>query len=90
MRGGGRGPNLYGVIGRPAGSVEGFRYSPSLLAYGATGAVWSVETVAAFITNPTGYLRAALGDDSARSEMGHRMLQGAEDMAAYLDSVTAN
>ena len=87
QRGGGRGPNLWAVIGRPVAGVEGFRYSASLAAYGATGAVWTPETLAAFVTNPTGYLREVLDDSGARSEMGHRALSGADDLAAYLDAL---
>ncbi|WP_049730998.1 c-type cytochrome [Rhizobium ecuadorense] len=45
----GVGPNLQGVVGRAAGSVEGFNYSPSLRNSGIT---WSPETLDAFLTNP--------------------------------------
>jgi cytochrome c len=34
------GPHLKGVVGRPAGSVEGFNYSESMKAKGAEGLVW--------------------------------------------------
>ena len=39
LKGGKSGPNLYGVVGRAAGSVEGFKYSKDLLAAGDTGLV---------------------------------------------------
>ena len=90
QRGGGRGPNLWGIIGSPVASAEGFRYSASLAAYGATGAVWTAETLAAFVADPTGYLREVLGDSGARSEMGYRLVRGGADMAAYLESVGAD
>ncbi|HEY0837033.1 MAG TPA: c-type cytochrome [Azospirillum sp.] len=37
------GPTLWRVFGRPAGAVEGYRYSPALR---RSGIVWSEETVA--------------------------------------------
>lgn len=48
------GPSLYGVYGRAAASLEGFRYSPAMTAYGATGVVWNDETLDAYIANPKG------------------------------------
>lgn len=46
------GPNLFGVIGRKAGSKEGFAYSDGMKAKGE----WSFEQLAAFINNPKGWL----------------------------------
>ncbi len=46
----GNGPNLWGVVGRPVASAEGFtKYSDALR---AVGGVWSVERIDAFLTNP--------------------------------------
>ncbi|MBD9638853.1 cytochrome c family protein [Ensifer sp. ENS07] len=45
----GVGPHLQGVVGRPAGSVEGFKYSPALKASGVT---WTPETLETFLANP--------------------------------------
>jgi len=50
----GVGPHLQHVIGRAAGSIEGFRYSPALQQAGIT---WSVETLDAFLTNPGAMVR---------------------------------
>lgn len=47
----GVGPNLQGVIGRPAGSVEGFNYSPALRESGIT---WTAETLDAYLADPRG------------------------------------
>lgn len=89
LRGGGRGPNLYALADRPVAAEPGFRYSPALAALGATGATWTAERFAAFAANPTAYLREALGDTSARSEMGYQLRGGnAEDLWAYLNSLT--
>ena len=35
------GPNLYGIVGRQAGVVDGFRYGNSLVEAGEEGLVWS-------------------------------------------------
>ncbi|KQS95448.1 cytochrome c family protein [Rhizobium sp. Leaf386] len=50
----GVGPNLQGVVGRAAGSVEGFNYSSPLRASGIT---WSPETLETFLTNPGAMVR---------------------------------
>jgi cytochrome c len=83
-RAGRTGPNLYGVIGRQAGSVEGFRYGPDIVAAGEQGLVWDETNIVAYLQDPTGFLREFTGDNSARSRMSYRMRNGAEDMAAFL------
>jgi cytochrome c len=45
----GPGPSLVGVLGRPAGSVPGFNYSPALRGANIT---WSAEELDAFLANP--------------------------------------
>lgn len=50
----GVGPHLQGIIGKPAGSVEGFRYSPALRDSGIT---WNAETLETFLTNPGAIVR---------------------------------
>ncbi|MFC3086319.1 c-type cytochrome [Tabrizicola soli] len=87
QKGGRTGPNLYGVIGRPVASEAGFAYGDSIAALGATGAVWDAAGLAAYIANPADYLKAALGDDAAKSKMSFKLASGGEDVAAYLESV---
>ena len=43
------GPNLNGLFGRQAGSVEGFKYSKAMKASEIT---WDAETLAKFLTKP--------------------------------------
>lgn len=88
-RGGRTGPNLYGVIGRAAGSVEDFRYSADLAAAGEAGLVWDAENFEAYVANPTSFLRSYLDKPSARGAMAFQLRNGAEDMYAYLESVAA-
>lgn len=87
QKGGRTGPNLYGVIGRAVASDPDFAYSDSLAALGATGAVWDEASLAAYVANPTDYLKTALGDDAAKSKMSFKLAAGGEDVAAYLASV---
>ena len=79
------GPNLWGVVGRQAGAYEGYtRFSPSMVAAGEAGLTWDEESFVAFLDNQTGFLRAFLDDNSARSQMNHRLRGSAEDLFAYL------
>jgi cytochrome c len=87
QKGGRTGPNLYGVIGRPVASDPDFSYGESIAALGATGAVWDEASLAAYVANPADYLKAALGDDAAKSKMSFKLASGGEDVAAYLASV---
>ena len=50
------GPNLRGVIGRRAGTVPGFRFSPALIEAGARGLVWTRATLDAYLADPAGFL----------------------------------
>ena len=43
------GPSLHGVVGRQAGQVAGFNYSPAMRESGKT---WDVATLDAYLTNP--------------------------------------
>ena len=54
------GPPLAGVVGRAAGSVPGYSYSPMMKAAGEAGLVWSEQAMIDYLPNPTGYLRAFL------------------------------
>ncbi len=47
------GPNLYGVVGRERGSVQGFNYSAGMK--GKPGK-WTVEDLSHFLQNPKGFI----------------------------------
>jgi cytochrome c len=87
-RGGRVGPNLYGIAGRQAGSVDGFRYSAPLMAAGQAGLVWTEANFVAYVADPTGFIRQATGDNSARSPMNFQLTSGAADLFAYLQSLS--
>ena len=77
----GTGPNLYNVVGRAAGSVEGVRYSNPMQAAAADGLVWTPETLDEFLADPRSYMRG--------TRMSFRGMRDADDraaMIAYLQS----
>lgn len=88
VKGGKTGPNLYGLPGRTIGAYDGYKYSKSLAAVAETGAVWNEESFVAYTANPNDYLKATLDDSKAKSKMSFRLKAGAEDVYAYLNSLT--
>lgn len=64
------GPNLAGVVGRRAGSLPGYAYSPAMK---ASGIVWTKEKIAAFIAGPQATVKgtkmyvAPVADPKARA-----------------------
>lgn len=47
------GPHLSGIVGRPAGSVEGFVYSPAMR---DSGLVWDAATLDQYLASPKAFL----------------------------------
>ncbi|MCX8256193.1 Cytochrome c2 [Beijerinckiaceae bacterium RH AL1] len=84
------GPPLGGVVGRKAGSVAGYNYSPLMKAAGDAGLVWTDAAVVDYLKNPTEYLRTYLkgkGKDATGSSMMYYMLADEtqrKNVAAYL------
>lgn len=80
------GPNLYGVIGRQAGSIDGFRYGASLVEAGEAGLEWDEEELVAYLLDPNTYLREKLDNNRARSQMSYRVRDEdtARDIIAFL------
>ena len=76
------GPNLWGVFGRKAGSVEGFAYSDGLK---ATGWVWDAEHLDKWITDP----RAAVAG-TKMTFFGIKDPKDRVDVIAYLKSETTS
>ena len=86
-KGGKSGPNLYGVVGRTAGSVEGFKYSKDLIAAGEAGLVWDEALLAEWTMDPKKFLQTYLDSKKAKSKISFKLKKGGEDVAAYLASV---
>lgn len=91
VRGGRTGPNLFGVIGRHAGSVPGFHYSPSMVAAGRRGLRWNEADFVTYVRDATAFLRGYLDEPSARGKMAYRLPDAdkARDVWAYLERVAA-
>lgn len=73
------GPLLNGIFGRPAGAIEGFRYSEGLKRENADGLVWTWETLDAYIENPKALV--------SKTRMNFRGIKDEEkraDLLAYL------
>lgn len=87
VKGGKTGPNLFGIVGRKAGSEEGFKYGAGLVELGETGLVWDEALIAAYVADPTAFVKEKTGDDAAKSNMTFKLAKGGEDVAAYLASV---
>ena len=82
-RGAKTGPNLYGIAMRQAGTVEGFRYSDSMVEAGEAGLVWSEENFVPYTHDPTSFLREVLDDRRARGKMTYK-LRGPDEEAANI------
>ena len=87
----GIGPFLSNVIGRSAGTAEGYKYSKSLIAAGQNGLVWSEEGISQWVENPTAFLREYLGDSSAKSKMPLKVKKEKDrvNVAAYVATFSA-
>ena len=79
------GPNLYGVVGRQAGT-EDFRYGGSLVEAGEAGLVWDTENMVPYLLDPNTFLRDTLDNRRARSQMSFRVRDDAtaENIIAFL------
>lgn len=86
------GPVLTGVVGRAAGSFEGYNYGKSMKAAGEAGLVWNAETLSDYLTDPTKFLRAALADPKAKAKMAFRLKKADErqDVIAYLETFSGS
>ena len=54
-----QGPNLFGVVGRQAGTVADFKYSPAFAA-GSGGIVWDEATLDRWLTDPQAVIPGAV------------------------------
>lgn len=82
------GPNLLGVFGRQAGTVE-FKFSTSMIEAGEAGLIWTPALVDAYITDPKAFLKETLGESRVRNKMKYKMKKEEQraDVIAYLMSL---
>ena len=74
------GPNLFGLFGRKAGTVQGFAYSDSMKASGIT---WDDKTVADYLKDPKGRV-----PDGKMAYAGLKQQMQLDDVIAYLKKAT--
>ncbi len=78
----GVGPNLWGIVGRRAASIEGFRYSANMRTLGEGGHTWTNDNLAAYITNPK-----AVAPQGSMSYPGLRNAEQLANLIAYLNTL---
>jgi cytochrome c len=77
------GPSLNGLIGRVAGTHEGFKYSPAMVEAGKSGTKWDDATLATYLHDPKTAIKG--------NKMAFAGLKKDEDVAnviAYLKQFT--
>jgi cytochrome c len=76
------GPDLYGVVGRPIASAQGFNYSAALKGKHGT---WDVDTLSTWLTKPS-----AFAPGTAMTFAGLPNEKQRADVIAYLNTLSAH
>ena len=78
VKGGKTGPNLFGIVGRQAGTVEDFgKYTDEIVALGVDGLIWDEVELGNYIPNAKDYI-------GARTSMTPQKLKDVTDVIEYL------
>lgn len=78
------GPQLNGIVGRKAGTVEGFNYSPANREAGGKGLVWTDENLEKYLANPQAFMPGTRMAYAGLKDEGDR-----RDVIAYLKKAGA-
>ena len=78
------GPILNGIVGRPFGSVEDYKYSKNLQQLTAEERIWDIETLDQYLTNPK-----SLIPRGKMAFVGLRKLRDRKNVIEYLQSFDA-
>ncbi|WP_424941537.1 c-type cytochrome [Aliiroseovarius sp. S253] len=94
VKGGITGPNLYGVVGRVAGTEGDYRngserlpvgmFTDDMILAGEQGLIWTTENLIEYTADPIGFIRTFLNDPKARPNMSVKLRKGADDIVAYV------
>lgn len=76
------GPNLWGIVGRPKASHEGFNYSAAIKSKGGN---WTPEDIFEFVRNPKGMIPGTAMTFTGISRASERA-----DLVAYLNTLSDN
>ncbi|MBM3646795.1 MAG: cytochrome c family protein [Alphaproteobacteria bacterium] len=74
------GPNMHGLFGRKAGTMEGFKFSEAMI---ASGIVWDDKTIAEYIKDPKGRIPG-----NTMAFIGLKRQDQIDDVIAYLKKAT--
>ncbi|HAT84959.1 c-type cytochrome [Cohaesibacter gelatinilyticus] len=75
------GPNLFGVVGRQPGGVDGFKYSAAMQAYG-DGKTWDADQLNGFLKKPKDFI-----SKTSMSFAGFKKDKDRANMISYLQSL---
>lgn len=73
------GPNLFGIFGKPAGAIKGYKYSKAMLASGIT---WTDANLIEFLANPNQFIKGTKAQFP-----GVKNPQKRADIIAYLKTL---
>jgi cytochrome c len=73
------GPQLNGVVGRKAGTIEGFSYSPAMKEAGEKGLTWTDEALHKYVENPKDFV-----PKNKMAFVGLKKEDERDDVIAYL------
>lgn len=77
------GPTLQHIIGRQAGSLEGYRFSPAMINAGKQGLIWNRDTLINYLHSPQAMVK---GTRMASIRLTNET--DIDDLIAYLNSVS--
>ncbi len=88
----GVGPALNNIFGGPAGSVDGYSYSKSLVAAKEAGLVWDETNLSGYLEDPAKFIQTFLNDPKARPKMALKLKDEEDrlDVIAYLQEFSAS
>lgn len=78
------GPNLFGVVGRMAGSAEGYVYSPAMTNSGVT---WTPENIARFLQDLNGSSPDSFIPGNRMIQLGNATSEEIDHMIAYMQTL---
>ena len=78
------GPSLQNVVGRTAGTVEGFKYSDAMKTAGEGGLAWTEENIDKYMADPKGFM-----PKNKMAFIGLKKEDDREDLIAYLKTFSA-
>lgn len=73
------GPSLAGVIGRQAGTVDGYKYSKSMIEFGEAGNIWDAAVLDEYLAKPRDLVKK-----TKMTFPGLKKEQDRADVIAYL------